>query len=262
MSSRLCIIGWLDLDSPKIEGLDLIKEDTDYMFVGYGAKVYEESIDKLLSHKAESDGAGSLLDLYTKYYLIDIHTRYSRNEEYIEWLKRDDNYFTKLLQNKHYDIPKSEEFPIDAIISEYGSRYFWWTGSYMVAWAMYKGYELLEIQGINMLLEDDYIQKSNMDYWLGRYHQAGGMTIIPDYCDLLKGKMYGYEVDNTLAVYMDRIIKEQESKIENSLNVIKHHTQIIEDAWGILKKESPKFLEEILNRSGLNGPLGHKYPIR
>lgn len=216
-----------------------------------------------------------------KNFIIDIHTLHTRKPGYIDWLKQIDA--VKLLQKTNQDIPDSFAFPLEEIILKFNSRYFLSSFAYMIAWAIFQGYERIEIYKTNMIYGDDLIQRYNFEYWIGRAKGAGIEVVTTEQCDLLKcGAMYGYEVDNTLGVYIQRYISILTSNIKvdinniksniydfsffkrrKSLNEMQIYIENIERNFAELTTENVIFLKEILNRHKIggdgNGEAGEEY---
>jgi hypothetical protein len=95
----------------------------------------------------------------------------------------------------NHNIPTSVKYPIEDIISRFNRKYFQSTVDYLIALALYEGFEEIHIYGVNMAASDEYgHQKPSAEYWLGRAEGMGVEIHLPESCDLLKGYfMYGYE---------------------------------------------------------------------
>ena len=181
----------------------------------------------------------------------EIHTLETRSQMQIAKLNNNIS-IPVMMQERHLDIPMSEKFPLDEIVKHFGSRYFLCTFSYEIAYAIYLGFKEVHFYGINMMGGDDYIQKWNMEYWLGRAEQAGIKVVIPFDCDLLKSpKIYGYEADNTVGVYMQRYINQMDFTIRTYLMDIYNKIRYMIEKTNVLVAERPKFMFEIFHRHGL-----------
>jgi len=94
-------------------------------------------------------------------------------------------------------IPHAQEYPLDEIVNHFGTTYFTNGISYMIAYALWKGATKINLYGVNMTVQEEYIaQKPNVEYWIGR---AQGMGVEVSfqwrYTSLMKSKdglMYGY----------------------------------------------------------------------
>jgi hypothetical protein len=250
-----------------------IEDEFDYFFVGHALH------DKCLKDN-------NYLDQFNRQkseiMLLEIHSRESREERYpgyVDWLKG--IRVSKYMQEYHPDLVFSYKYP-KAEIEDYLSfkdmgvslDYFMSSFAYMVAWGIYKGYRKIMLYGINMVFSDDYIQKYNFEFWLGMALGRGIGLQLTKECDLLKCKSYGYEVDNTLGVYMQRAIKGTQLNILKDLNFIRqiignleelakkidgdlidlldNRLDNIDNAISSLYIENPKFMEQILDRHGLD----------
>jgi hypothetical protein len=71
---------------------------------------------------------------------------------------------------RHYpEIPKSREYPIDAVIRQTGVDYFTCTVAYMLAHAIVEGYEEIVLHGMyhNTDSREYMIHKPCMEFWIG-----------------------------------------------------------------------------------------------
>ena len=158
-----------------------------------------------------------------------------------------------IMQESFVNIPKSIKYPLNEIVQKFHSTYFLCTMNYQIALAMYLGYKELHLYGFNMIFNDDLIQRWSMEYWLGRAEQSGIKIVIPDDCDLLKcGALYGYEANNTLAVYIYKYMNELKKEVDWSISESIKSLQNAEKILKTLDGEQTKFTKEILNRHKIN----------
>ena len=69
----------------------------------------------------------------------------------------------------------TEKYPLDEVVKKFKTNYLVNTASYMIALALYKGYEKLRIYGIDQCVSWQYIQgKAVVEYWVG---MARGIAI-------------------------------------------------------------------------------------
>ena len=89
-------------------------------------------------------------------------------------------------------------YPIEEISNKYESCFFTNTVSYMLAYALYIGVEEIDIYGVDMnLLDEYYMQRPSVLYWVG-YLRANGVKVnVRNYMDL-PSKIYGYESNESL----------------------------------------------------------------
>lgn len=108
------------------------------------------------------------------------------------------------MQEHYPDIPASIKYPLEEMIVHFGRQYFKSTLDYMMALALYEGFEEIHLYGVNMADSLEYAhQRPSMEYWIGRAEGMGVKVVLPEGCDLLKGYFrYGYdeEKENDLLI--------------------------------------------------------------
>ena len=99
------------------------------------------------------------------------------------------------MQEQHSEIPTSVKYPLETLIEHFGRRFFNSTIDYMLALAIYEGYQDISIYGVHMSYMEEYgEQRPSCLYWLGVAEGKGIKIHIPDDSDLLKSYwLYGYE---------------------------------------------------------------------
>ena len=99
------------------------------------------------------------------------------------------------MQEQHPEIPTSVKYPLETLIEHFGRRFFNSTIDYMIALAIYEGYQDISIYGVHMSYMEEYgEQRPSCLYWLGVAEGKGIKIHIPDDSDLLKSYwLYGYE---------------------------------------------------------------------
>ncbi len=104
------------------------------------------------------------------------------------------------------------KYPIQEILDKYGSKYFTNTISYMIALAMYEGFEKIRMYGVDAPFGGVYfLEKSGIEYWTGRAQQAGIKVEICEgshVCRTKTGQLYGEKEDEgRIPLYMqERLI--------------------------------------------------------
>ncbi len=91
---------------------------------------------------------------------------------------------------------KASKFPFRKIIKLFETEFFTSTISYMLAWALYKGYNDVSLYGIDMHGKDEYMmQKGGVEYWMGRLQQNGAKIFVAQGSTILQtpnGLPYGF----------------------------------------------------------------------
>jgi len=118
------------------------------------------------------------------------------------WLKKKHS-FPIYMQHKYPDVPASVEFPLHDIWEDCLSkvwrgkekvRFCTSTAAFMVALAIHQKYERIEIYGVDMSGNDEYIpQRDGMHFWMGIAIGRGIEIYVPGNNVLMMGRLYGYE---------------------------------------------------------------------
>ena len=98
------------------------------------------------------------------------------------------------MQEKHPSVPCSVKYPLNEIIDEFGN-YFTNSISYMIALAIYEGFDEIGVWGVDMATDSEYgHQRPSCEYFLGIAVGKGIKVYVHPAADLLKTKtLYGYE---------------------------------------------------------------------
>ena len=138
---------------------------------------------------------------------FQLHPKWSFSKEHrwdhYGWLKQE-HPFPIYMQRKYDDIPASAPFPLREIQrSLLGAMYrgeaavekaFTSTFSYQMALAVHLGFERIEVYGIELALEAEYVyQREAMAFWCGMANGRGIEVWIPEACGLLLAPLYGWE---------------------------------------------------------------------
>jgi hypothetical protein len=134
----------------------------------------------------------------------------NRNDpNHCAWLMSGDTPTVYML-DAHPDVPKSEKYPLDEIVSELlpafmwqsvsgysDNKYFSSSISYAVALGIYKGYKRIECWGMEMNTDTEYrYQRDGLTFWQG---VAVGRGIeIAAYTEIYNSPLYGYEGEASL----------------------------------------------------------------
>lgn len=110
---------------------------------------------------------------------IDLYFCLHTNEHVDHFIKSDIGF---LAQNS---------YPLKKIFKKFGSRYFTNSISYMIAYAIYKGYQEITLEGIDLEKYGEYVfERPSIAYWCGRAESLG---IKINWFNLTPCFLYGYE---------------------------------------------------------------------
>jgi len=106
-----------------------------------------------------------------------------------------------LLEENEEVVGTKSIYPFSDILESYGNnskrvRYFTSTAPYLIALAIERGYERIEMYGFEMSSQEEYAyQKPCLEFWLGIAIGKGIEVYVPEGCRLLGGeeKLYGYD---------------------------------------------------------------------
>ena len=103
------------------------------------------------------------------------------------------------LIEKSLIVPNSIKYPLEEISNLYGN-YFTNSISYMIALAIYEGFEEIGVYGVDMATDSEYgQQRPSCEYWLGVAVGKGIKTYVHPVADLLKTRaLYGYDAHKEL----------------------------------------------------------------
>lgn len=149
----------------------------------------------------------------------------NRNDKgYSEWLKRDD--IPPVYMQKYYpEIPQSVQYPLDGIMKMTSNfehnKFITSSPAYGIALAVYKGYKRIEIYGVEMETQTEYMyQRAGIAYWVGVAIGKGIEVRTPT--NIFQEPLYGYEGRITVE-YDDFVnrIAELEPIVEQKLEAYK-----------------------------------------
>lgn len=100
-------------------------------------------------------------------------------------------------RKKHKLLPTSIPFPIDEI----PFKYFTNSIAYMIAYAIYKKATEIEMYGVPLLLQEEYIrQRPCVEFWIGYARGKGIKVAVHGSTNIFSSKpydgLYGYDWDN------------------------------------------------------------------
>ena len=198
--------------------------------------------------------------------LFEIHKRdwYLRREvkvtkEYEEWL-RNNHEIPVVMQESELtpDVPMGVRYPYEEICEKYlkdlvridydqdnkerYAPYFTSSFAFMMALAIYEGFDEINIFGIDMEVNTEYAyQKPCGEFWIGMALGLGIKVTIPEPCYLCNALVYGYDtipyvdppiVNDILKVY----IKKSEDYLEKAIEYaeaykLKPNDEELQDKW-------------------------------
>jgi hypothetical protein len=137
----------------------------------------------------------------------------------------------KLWLQEPVDGVRGDIFPIDKLVDDFGSD-FTNSISYLIAHAIQRGYERIEIYGVDMAHDTEYnYQRPNCFYYIGLARGRGIEVYIPDGSALAKasrGGLYGYDVPDGVAQLCRERLKHFEAEIPKHEDLIRQHGAAIE----------------------------------
>ncbi len=136
---------------------------------------------------------------------FQIHHRESydqavRDHKHHDWLK-EQTKFPIYMQRQEETVPMSIPYPKDEIVEHFG-LYFTNSISWMLALAIYEGFEAIHIYGVDMAQDDEYREQRPSVEWLIGWAQAllgREKVYIPAQSDLMKTAwLYPFEEDSPI----------------------------------------------------------------
>jgi hypothetical protein len=110
------------------------------------------------------------------------------------------------MEEVHPDIPASTRYPYQEVVTMLGGTYLTSAPAFMLALAIYQGFELIKIYGIDMASETEYQdQRPCFEFLLGFAIGHGIKVWLPPDCPLLKGPLYAKTVFVTTSTIERRL---------------------------------------------------------
>lgn len=163
-------------------------------------------------------------------------TRAEATVNYIEKLKKLDCPI--YMVQKYPDIPQSVEYPLQAMIDEFGG-YFTNSISYMIALAIHERFEEIHVYGVDMAVGTEYNeQRPSCEYFLGIAVGRGIKIHIPLESDLLKTRfLYGFEQPRQDAweAKLRKTISEMEHRKQEAENALTNAQRVIDKYTGAIQ---------------------------
>jgi hypothetical protein len=185
----------------------------------------------------------------------------NRNDpKHYEWLKSG-NTPTIFMMEKYEEVPMSEKYPLDEVLSLSGGlKKLTSSVAHAIALAIIKGYEAIEIYGVEMETNTEYqYQKDGVIFWIG-LAIGKGIKVI-QHTKIFDDPIYGYEGSTTVKVedftaHIESDIaycKEKEKEYEEKK---KELSKIINDFKVTGKDEGQKLIHCIHDLSTLAAEYG------
>jgi len=135
----------------------------------------------------------------------------NRNDRtHADWLKSGNTPVIYMLE-AFAEVPQAVKFPLDEVIANTGglcTKFITSSVALAFALAIYQGYKKIEVYGVEMETETEYVyQRDAMGYWFGVMDGIG--IELKAYCNFLKERyVYGYEgkVTVDLQDFHDKIV--------------------------------------------------------
>lgn len=177
---------------------------------------------------------------------FELHTR--REQEKVISARASGGYLDGLrsltmpvyMQDKYEDIPTSIKYPLEDVIAHFGRQYFKSTLDYMIALALYEGFEEIHIYGVNMADSIEYAhQRPSMEYWIGRAEGMGVKVVLPEGCDLLKAYFrYGYDEERESDLLVKARTKSAELDRQSKEFMKNYYLSLgAKDTWNFILRE-------------------------
>lgn len=168
------------------------------------------------------------------------------------------------MQDKTPEVTASISYPLEEIVSAYLPKfirddeviqYFTSSVCYAVALAIYQGYERIELYGVDMANNTEYLyQRDGIALWFGIALGKGIEVYIPRMCSMFNAPRYGYD-DNTEVLTredFERVASELQPKIEEAFGKWKSAEGVVDGILGELEalksKGQPK--QQVLDEIG------------
>ena len=111
---------------------------------------------------------------------------------------KENNVLVYGLKEYEFEGLEFKKYPIREILDEFGETLFNCSMDYMLAYAIYKKYEQIDVYGANLAMDEEYYyQRPGVEFWRG-YARGKGIDIKfhgPTTVGKCKGDMvYGYKI--------------------------------------------------------------------
>ena len=187
-----------------------------------------------------------------------------KSEYWEEFLQKQDRAAI-FMQDVDPRIPMSRKYPLDGVINKYLkkfkrgediNKYFTSSPCYAIALACYLGYDRIDIYGVEMETNSEYIyQRDGVGLWIGIALGLGVEVNLPKTTTMFSAPLYGYDDDHTNitredfeenAKAIERAFEEAAKKLEFAKGKLDNCIARIEDskAKGVPPQEIAKMGDE------------------
>jgi len=115
------------------------------------------------------------------------------------------------MQNDDPRIPMCKKYPLEGVINKYLknfvrengeeeviNKYFTSTPCYAIAMALYLGYDVIKLYGIEMETNSEYVyQRDGVGLWIGIALGLGKKVVLTKNTSMFSAPLYGYDDDHT-----------------------------------------------------------------
>ena len=180
---------------------------------------------------------------------LDIQRRGEEHPQFGQWLKTEKNmrFMTPALVP---DCPNNELYPLDDIVNkllpnfkrgEEINKYFTSGPAYAIALAIYKGYQQIEMYGIEMESDSEYIyQRDGVALWLGIALGRGIRVQLSTKSTMFYAPLYGFDdnpfvMDREAFVVRASELEQAMLKTQEILNVTKGQLDMLSQQINAMK---------------------------
>lgn len=103
----------------------------------------------------------------------------------------------EIITKNKWENLESTVYPLEEIVARFGRKFFANSVALMIALALYRDYERIELWGIDHRYSEEYVlMKGCVEYWVGVADGMGVEVTIPEasaLCRTYKDKVYGFD---------------------------------------------------------------------
>lgn len=145
-----------------------------------------------------------------------LHPQYSPSQpagKHWQWLTETEHSYPVYMLDECSEVHGSVRYPVEEILDRFGENlthdgqedgsYLTSTFCFMLALALYEGFQFIEVYGFEMGSETEYAyQKPAAEHWLGIANGLGVKVWLHKRSGLLRGKLYGFEAGEMVSRQM------------------------------------------------------------